>query len=217
MDTVDFQTKNLPRFLKSKGLDILPDMGLELPPFSTNAGKIKPITVRQALVVWGAVSPTHPKALALVLALAEETLERRADRAFGIQRTEEEYEARTNARADGMVIRLDLSTAVEDYRVRHQHELSLNSYNFMHVHVTNDLYKLLFGMATENLEKLLDADRNKSRDLLSAECLLDLASAERFLCNLIMNRDMHPRQAVQTLADLGAYKTRQPERRSDAA
>ena len=57
-----------------------------------------PVSLEDAFVYWVHVAHDNPKAMALVVALGSETLERRFDRVFGVERTEEERDERLNLR-----------------------------------------------------------------------------------------------------------------------
>lgn len=97
---------NARRFLDSRGIKTLLGKGytpdtIEIESDVQRRGQTRinalPLEVVTAYWIWQC-SRGHKPAIALVLAMATETLERRFDRAFGVTRTEEEYNQRLSER-----------------------------------------------------------------------------------------------------------------------
>lgn len=83
-------------FLKSKSLEALPYKGFRSVKWSVegNNAPINAIPIKIAIAYWIKEASGNIAAARLLGACAEESIERRADKAFGTQRTEEEYNQR---------------------------------------------------------------------------------------------------------------------------
>lgn len=91
------------QFLRSKASEALPHKGFKAVKFSHDGsgGKINAIPVKIATAYWKyQYRQGNEPANVLIDACLEESIERRADKAFGIQRTEEEYNERFTVRLD---------------------------------------------------------------------------------------------------------------------
>lgn len=99
-DVVEKHHSSLREIMGVKTLKALPHADLSLDEIRADTGEtFVPVAIEDAVAYWAIVaSKGNPKALALVVALATESLERRADRAFGIQRTEQERDERLKLR-----------------------------------------------------------------------------------------------------------------------
>lgn len=93
---------NARRFLDSKGIRALLGKGytpdsIEVEPTDQRRGQTRinalPLEVVTAFWIWQC-SRGHKPAIALVMAMATETLERRFDKAFSVARTDDEYNQR---------------------------------------------------------------------------------------------------------------------------
>ena len=104
-EAVEKDESNARKFLASKAIKGLlgetytpgkrGNISVESNPAKRGGTRIKPFTTREvaAFWVWEAFRGNR-KALSLAMALLEESLDRRLDNAFGIQRSEEEYNER---------------------------------------------------------------------------------------------------------------------------
>ncbi|MBD1848265.1 hypothetical protein H6F89_33945 [Cyanobacteria bacterium FACHB-63] len=95
-----------------------------------------------------------------------------------------------------ILTRHDLTAAIEDYKLRHP-ELAPNDSQWLIKNTTDAMYKLVFGLTAVKLEEMLGCDRHESREVLDATSLQAITFAERLICSLITNHDMHPIQAVR--------------------
>jgi hypothetical protein len=100
MNAVDKQKQSLSRFITGKSALALPFGGYNFTqapsiPVYGNAQFIKPIPIGLATAYWlHEATKGNVKARALVQASMAESIERRADTAFSIKRTESEYNVR---------------------------------------------------------------------------------------------------------------------------
>ena len=100
MGAVDKQKQSLTRFINGKSPLALPFSGYNFTkvasiPVEGNAQLIKPIPILLATAYWlNQANKGNQRAQALVQASMAESIERRADAAFTIKRTEREYNVR---------------------------------------------------------------------------------------------------------------------------
>lgn len=126
LDVVDEIIKDYPRFLKNRGLDLLPCMMLKHPPIVSTTIKITyPLSIEQASIIWAELSSQgNVKAKLLMFACAAEALERRADAKFGKIRSEEERNQRIIARTESKNLFFEFSTEISSWFDRTKAERS---------------------------------------------------------------------------------------------
>jgi len=198
--SVQVEMKNYPRFLVSSGLEALPCMALDLPQFSDNGGAVKPLSISQAGIIWNHLAcDGNIGAKALTQAALIEAIERRADAAFGVQRSEEERNQRFKARVDGIATRRTLTDAIKDFISSHP-ELSDNAVKFMYSNVTDGIYRSLFGRSCKRLTDDLKAEQDKLRDSLTVMELNNLNAFESMVMRLV-DRGSEPLEAVKVAED----------------
>lgn len=91
---IDAADRSVRDFLNSKAPEALPFKGLAEGKIKVEGEKtrIKPVTLEFAAVFWGRQARNdNQKAIALLVACAIENLQRRADKAFGVVKSDEEY------------------------------------------------------------------------------------------------------------------------------
>jgi hypothetical protein len=97
-ETVNKDQIYIRRFLDEKQLQALPGNGFKLDKITVEGSK-KPINAVPTEIVsafWGKeAGKGNDKALMLVIACAEEAIQRRCDNAFGVTKTEQQYEQQT--------------------------------------------------------------------------------------------------------------------------
>ena len=99
-DAIEEPNNSLARIMGVKSLKALPGADSSLIQVKTETGeKLTPVSIDDAIAYWTkmAIKGNH-RAATLIGALAAESIERRVDRAFGIQRTEEERDLRLSTR-----------------------------------------------------------------------------------------------------------------------
>ena len=99
-DAVGEPNNSLPRIMGVKSLKSLPSADLSLIQVKADTGEtVTPVSIDDAIAYWTKMAiKGNQQAATLIGALAAESLERRADRVFGIQRTEEERDLRLATR-----------------------------------------------------------------------------------------------------------------------
>ena len=100
-DAVEEPNNSLIRIMGVKSLKALPGADSSLIQIKADTGEtVTPVSIDDAIAYWTKMAiKGNTKAATLIGALAAESIERRVDRAFGIQRTEEERDLRLATRA----------------------------------------------------------------------------------------------------------------------
>jgi hypothetical protein len=201
-DAVKEDDKALPRLYGVKSLKDLPGAGSESGKESVkiSAGKegvpFFPVSIEDATRFWfDRAKKGNELAGAIVEAALIESIERRADKAFGKARSEAEYNERFKNRVNGILTRRSLCDAIKEYLLRHP-ELSPGRSNNMYTNATQKGYRLMFGRDRKTLETDLGAEPGKLRDALLADELKDLDAIENLAMKLIDNDDMDPCDAI---------------------
>ena len=201
-DAIGEDDKTLPRSYGVKSLKDLPGAGLDCPKL--NAGKegvpFYPVSFNDASIFWHGMSKKGNKiADQIIQAALIESIERRADAAFGVQRSEEERNQRFKARVDGIATRRTLTDAIKDFISGHP-ELSDNAVKFMYSNVTDGIYRSLFGRSCKRLTGDLKAEQDKLRDSLTVMELNNLNAFESMVMRLV-DRGSEPLEAVKVAED----------------
>jgi hypothetical protein len=206
-ESVGIVTKDTPRWFKTRNLEPLPSIRLKYTS-DTTRGTIDSIGIPDTIKVWHYIGTKENNELALnlVLACAIESIERRADAQFGIDRTEEERNQRIAARLKGKVTRRTLTDAIKEWYERNPNGSS-RPQHAMYAVTTNKIYQVLWGKTAIEIESLLGCERNKSRDFMTTECLQVLDRAEHRVMEFIDDDNIKPIDAVELS---GLRKSRVP-------
>lgn len=138
----------------------------------------------------------YSKAFNLVAACAVESLERRADVAFGILRTEEERNQRMAARTKGKVARRSLTDVIQNYIK--SHELSDNYKRFIFSNCSDHLNKIILGAKAKQAREFYQIPESSLlRNHIPVAAIRELELAEEMSARLIEERDMEPLEAVK--------------------
>jgi len=99
-DAIEEPANSLLRIMGVKTLKALPSADSSLLQIKADTGEsVTPVSIDDAIAYWTKMAiKGNQRAATLIGALAAESIERRADRAFGIQRTEEERDLRLATR-----------------------------------------------------------------------------------------------------------------------
>jgi hypothetical protein len=147
--------QSLSDFLKSKSPEALPYKGLRFQKtcIEGNNVKVNAIPIDLAAAYWTKEAVAGNAIAARLLgACAAESIERRADAQFGIDRREEERNQRLQLRIEGKIIRREFTDAIKDYIARHP-EQSDNRKQWMYVNASEKINLLLFGAKASKLRE----------------------------------------------------------------
>lgn len=138
----------------------------------------------------------NPEALALVSACGVESIERRADAAFNVVRSEVERNERLEARIKGKVARRFLTDAIKDYLDRH--ELSENYKKFVYSNCSDCLNKIILGAKAKQAKEFYSVpEHSLLRNHIPVAALRELELTEEMAKRLIDERDLEPLEAVK--------------------
>lgn len=161
----------------------------------------KGLTIDDAVKVWSYFARNgNDLAADLLEACAAESIERRADAAFGVQRSEEERQLKMQARIEGKETRRQLMDAIQGYLSRHP-ELSANRKRFMFINVSQQVDKQVFGRIAAKLAQDLGVSKDYLRDTLTSYELLLLREVEDSAMRRIDALDIDPVEAVRQAAE----------------
>ena len=183
--------------LQSKGFT-----GLQVEAYFIEEGNrgtkfAKTLSINDATLIWSWFNRQGNELAADILEVcAIEAIERRADAAFNIQRTEEERNEQMIVRLSGKQTRRQLTDAIKSYIDRHP-ELSDNKKQWLYVNASQQVVKVVFGRLAKKLATDLGVHPDRLRDALTTEELLLLQEVEDTAVRLIDLRDLDPEEAVK--------------------
>lgn len=163
------------------------------------ARKAQTVSIEDAGQIWGHFAlQGNEKALSMLIASNTESIERRADKAFGVFRTEQERNERFQAREEGKKVRLDMTDAIAWYKEKHKDELSDNTKQWMYKNCSDALNIGLFGRTAKKLCIDLEVnDRSKLRNALTNDELRWISQVEELAARLVVYHGMKPIDAVK--------------------
>lgn len=138
------------------------------------------------------------QAQAIMFACLVEALERRADFAFNVTRSEDERNDRLKQRMQGKVARRTLTDAIDDWMARHPDLVSENYQKFIYSNASNYLNRTILGANAKCLrEKLAIPQNSLLRDYVPVKALRELELIEEFASRLIDEDEIEPYTAVK--------------------
>lgn len=130
----------------------------------------------------------------LLAACAAESIERRADKEFGVQKSEDEYNKKlAEIRNAGIVTRKRLTDTIQAYIARNG--IKGNKAKFLICNTTKKINQLLFGKTAKKIQE--EGGSIFTRDNLSVFELRDLENLENAACALIEKKNHPPEHAVE--------------------
>jgi hypothetical protein len=200
-ETIDMPLKRMSEIRELKMVQTLYPQGFRMSETVKVEGGTKPVTIISLDDVskyWtlAAFQTQNAKAMSLLAASQAETLERRADHAFGAIRDEKERNDRLAARTKGKVARRSLTDAIQDYT--ESHEVSDNYKRWIISNCSDHLNKIILGAKAKQAKKFYQLPENSLlRNHIPVDALRELELAEEMASRLIEERDMEPLEAVK--------------------
>ena len=195
-DAVEKHDSSLRETMGVRSLKALPHADLSLSEVRANTGEtFVPVAIEDAVAYWAIMaSKGNVKALAIVVALATESLERRADRAFGIQRTEQERDERMKLRVKRITAFRAWTDCIKEWQElrgiygtpkgKKQYAdlvrmVNLQLFGQPHFNCDRDTMTIKQQLQIESFEMMLESRYRVNRDLVDVitECL-DFASGK---------------------------------------
>lgn len=142
----------------------------------------------------------NQKCIAVAIACISEALERRADKAFNVIRTEQEINERFKTRQLSILSRTFWTDCIDAYVKRRG--LDDGYSKFIYANVSNYLNKALFGKTSKEIRDYYGVGNNSPRDYFPSETLRCVEAIERATALRVLNTNSEP---LQALKDVVAY------------
>ncbi len=143
----------------------------------------------------------NQKCIAIAIACLAESLERRADAAFNVIRTEAERNERLDTRISGILSRYFWTDLIDAY-IR-SHEVSDNYKRFVYVNVSDSVNRALFGKSAKQVREHYGLRPGDSiREFLPTESLKLIDTIEKASGVRVQNNDICPKQAIKDVVSL---------------
>jgi len=161
--------------------------------------------VSQAIGIYAELG--NQTCIKIAIGCVAESLERRADAAFGKQRMEIERNDRFVARVEGKIVRRGLTDAIKDY-LSIQTGLTLDYRAYIYINCSDYLNVVVLGCRSKSAKEFYQlADRDALRDRVPAKALRELETAENLATRLIDDGGYEPLAAVKRACDIGFIKS----------
>jgi hypothetical protein len=169
---------------------------------SDNAGNINfiPLNLVYLLIQYESHVNQNPIADSLAGACISESLERRADNAFGVLRTEQERNERFVTRRDSILSRTFWTDVIEDYMKNH--EVSDNYRRFIYNNVSDYLNRSLFGKSSKEIREHYNIGNYSPRDYFPSQTLKLVDTIEKATGVRVKNNNVDPKQALKDVVSM---------------
>jgi len=163
-----------------------------------------------AMIVYAAVIGMRKQAIALLAAALYETLERRADHAFGIVRDEDEYIQKFEYRHASILLNKDLRSAIGEWIEKNQASLQEYTRQYsikggqrgIYASALGKIYQLIFGRNKKEINELLDVKYYETpKNNVEVTQLQRIAQIEDLASKYIRRKDMNPIEAINSAAE----------------
>lgn len=163
-----------------------------------------------AMIMYAAVIGVRRQAIALLAAALYETLERRADHAFGIIRDEDEYIQKFEFRYASILLNKDLRSAIGEWIENNQASLQEYTKQYsikggqrgVYASALGKIYQLLFGRNKKEINELLDVKHYETpKNNVEVTQLQRIAQIEDLAAKYIRRKNMNPLEAINAAAE----------------
>lgn len=163
-----------------------------------------------AMIMYAAVIGMRRQAIALLAAALYETLERRADHAFGIIRDEDEYIQKFEFLYASILLNKDLRSAIGEWIEENQNFLQTYTKQYsikggqrgIYASALGRIYQLLFGMQKKSINEVLDVKYYETpKNNVHVTQLQRIAQIEDLAAKYIRRKDMNPLDAINAAAE----------------
>jgi hypothetical protein len=212
-ETVQLDRKRLSELLEKNSLKLIAGKGSLLSAlvvkmsYEGNNAKVDLVPLEMATLIWLESGSEIGKALAY--SCITESLEMRADNAFGVIRDEEERNQRFIARKDSILQRHFWTDAIKWYT--DNNEVSEGYKRFIYPNVSDCLNKALFGLPAKGIRTVLDMDSSENiRDCVNPSLLPDLTFIEKYAATRV-KAGSEPLHAIKEALAFCNYPIRCPK------
>jgi hypothetical protein len=173
---------------------------------SSDVGNISGYSIQAAMFVWQyEAAKGNTKAFALINACLVETIERRADSAFGVQRSEDERNQRLKARIKGKIERRNLTDWIKHYI--DSHDVSDNYKKFIYANCSDAVNQRILGCKAKQARGHYQlGKKDLLRDKVPAKALKEIQFVEEMASRLI-DQGVEPLLAVNEALERCYSKT----------
>lgn len=172
-----------------------------------------------ATIMYAAVIGMRKQAIALLAAALYETLERRADHAFGVIRDEDEYIQKFEFRYASILLNKDLRSAIGEWIEGNQDSLQVYTKKYsikgghrgIYASALGKIYHLLFGMQKKLINEVLDVKYYETpKNNVHVTQLQRIANIEDLAAKYIRRKGMNPIDAINAAADALMIEVEEP-------
>ena len=163
-----------------------------------------------AMILYAAVIGMRRQAIALLAAALYETLERRADHAFGIIRDEDDYIQKFEFRYASILLNKDLRSAIGVWIDENQASLQTYTKEYsikggqrgIYASALGRIYQLLFGMQKKSINEVLDVKYYETpKNNVHVTQLQRIAQIEDLSAKYIRRKGMNPLDAINAASE----------------
>jgi hypothetical protein len=172
-----------------------------------------------AMIMYAAVIGVRRQAIALLAAALYETIERRADHAFGIIRDEDEYIQKFEFRHASILLNKDLRSAIGEWIDNNQADLQEYTKQFaikggqrgIYASALGKIYQLLFGKYKKSINEVLDVKPYETpKNNVHVTQLQRIAQIEDLATKYIRRKGMNPLDAISAAAEALMIEVEEP-------
>ena len=172
-----------------------------------------------AMIMYAAVVGRRVQAISLLAAAFYETLERRADHAFGVIRDEDEYIQKFEFRHASILLNKDLRSAIGEWIDNNQDNLQtyIRDYSIkggqrgIYASALGKIYQHIFGMYKKSINEVLDVKYYETpKNNVHVTQLQRIAQIEDLASKYIRRKGYNPLEAINAAADALMIEVEEP-------
>ena len=172
-----------------------------------------------AMIMYAAVIGRREQAVALMAAALYETLERRADHAFGIIRDEDEYIQKFEFRYASILLNKDLRSAIGEWIEENQASLQEYTRQYsikggqrgIYASALGKIYQHLFGMQKRLINEVLDVKHYETpKNNVHVTQLQRITQIEDLAAKYIRRKSMNPLDAINAATEALMIEVEEP-------
>ncbi|MBH8573620.1 hypothetical protein I8752_11450 [Nostocaceae cyanobacterium CENA369] len=173
-----------------------------------------------AVILYAVMVGYQRPAIALMAAAMQETLERRADHAFGVVRDEDEYIQKFEYRYASILLNKDLRQAITEWIENNQHNIQnytkthsiRGGYRGIYASALGEIYQVLFGRNKAQINQFLDVAAYRTpKDNVNVNQLQRIAQIEDLAAKYIQRKGLNPIEAIRAAAGALMIELEEPK------
>ena len=173
-----------------------------------------------AMILYAVMVGYRKPAIALMAAAMQETLERRADHAFGVVRDEDEYIQKFEYRYASIMLNKDLRAAIGEWIQINEEQIQ--NYTKKHsirggqrgvyASALGEIYKVIFGRNKSQINEFLDVPGYKTpKDNVHINQLQRIAQIEDLAAKYMRRKSLNPLEAIRYAAEALMIEVEEPK------